>query len=436
LPGDGLGDPPDVFSKHTNITRLYLRSLNSPNDQDKYILDNYLGANRSAQSTLGTGSQVVDDASSGFASSTYSVSVSEIDTSTFFGGNFDQLGTSWLQLTSPEVSAVDSVLLHAWIATLESPTSLLTAGWDLQGNVALIPALEDSDVELRGDGASIAQQVFLPTHANLLQLDLSVLQASVGDLLEVIVDQSVIQTIDLSSFQSTGLQAISLGRYDGRLHQVGVRLISLVEEAIVRVDSLSIEPVPPGDYDLSGYVDHADYDTWKSQFGIELFAGTGADGNCDGIVNAADYTVWRNNLGTGTPPQGSGSAVIAGVGGSAGLSSVTVVDEQESLPPAVESASVDAPADDVAISLDTTFQFSTPDDSVLFTRPTRGAIIRPLTVQPDNLLLSLRLRELGFERLDESTMEVTSADGPDEWDLDNPFDGTSLEAAFADFREV
>ena len=48
----------------------------------------------------------------------------------------------------------------------------------------------------------------------------------------------------------------------------------------------------PGDYDLDGDVDAADYDAWSAQYGATGFAS--ADGNFDGVVNAADYAVWRD----------------------------------------------------------------------------------------------------------------------------------------------
>jgi hypothetical protein len=54
----------------------------------------------------------------------------------------------------------------------------------------------------------------------------------------------------------------------------------------------------PGDYDGNGSVDKADYDVWRTMFGL-----TGdplaADGNGDGRVDAADYVVWRNAAGAG-----------------------------------------------------------------------------------------------------------------------------------------
>lgn len=57
-----------------------------------------------------------------------------------------------------------------------------------------------------------------------------------------------------------------------------------------------------GDYNLDGVVDQADYQVWKSAFGLAHATSLlPADGNGDGKVDAADYTIWRNNLGAVAP---------------------------------------------------------------------------------------------------------------------------------------
>lgn len=52
----------------------------------------------------------------------------------------------------------------------------------------------------------------------------------------------------------------------------------------------------PGDYNLDGLVDEADYQAWRAGYGTNGFSL--ADGNRNGIVDAADYTVWRDSLGS------------------------------------------------------------------------------------------------------------------------------------------
>ena len=70
----------------------------------------------------------------------------------------------------------------------------------------------------------------------------------------------------------------------------------------------------PGDYDVDGDVDNADYDFWKANFGATSGPGLAADGNGNGAVDAADYTVWRNNLGN---TLGSGAGSVENTAGQA-----------------------------------------------------------------------------------------------------------------------
>jgi hypothetical protein len=57
-------------------------------------------------------------------------------------------------------------------------------------------------------------------------------------------------------------------------------------------------PATTGDFDNNSVVDAADYDVWRTQFGLTVADYSGADANGDGIVDAGDYVVWRNNFAT------------------------------------------------------------------------------------------------------------------------------------------
>ncbi len=73
-------------------------------------------------------------------------------------------------------------------------------------------------------------------------------------------------------------------------------------------ESTQEQPVPgrPGDANGDGYVNPDDAATWRQQYGM---VGTGieADFNLDGVVDAADYTVWRDALSTPNVTPGSGA---------------------------------------------------------------------------------------------------------------------------------
>jgi hypothetical protein len=53
----------------------------------------------------------------------------------------------------------------------------------------------------------------------------------------------------------------------------------------------------PGDYNVDGRVDAADYVVWRNTLGQTVVAGGGADGNRDGMINQEDYVVWRAAFG-------------------------------------------------------------------------------------------------------------------------------------------
>jgi len=58
-----------------------------------------------------------------------------------------------------------------------------------------------------------------------------------------------------------------------------------------------VPPDLPGDYNLDGNVNAADYTVWRNTSRNVIFPFLGADGNGNGIVDAADYLVWKANYG-------------------------------------------------------------------------------------------------------------------------------------------
>ena len=61
---------------------------------------------------------------------------------------------------------------------------------------------------------------------------------------------------------------------------------------------LTIRLVIPGDFNLDGIVDAADYTVWRDNLGQQgLQPFTRGDGNGDGLVTSADYIVWQNHFG-------------------------------------------------------------------------------------------------------------------------------------------
>jgi hypothetical protein len=79
----------------------------------------------------------------------------------------------------------------------------------------------------------------------------------------------------------------------------------------IDIGALELQPIVapelPGDYNLSGAVDAADYVVWRKSMGSNVTAYSGADGDGSGTVDQADLGVWRAQFGKVLAPPGTGS---------------------------------------------------------------------------------------------------------------------------------
>lgn len=70
-------------------------------------------------------------------------------------------------------------------------------------------------------------------------------------------------------------------------------------EDTIQLYSLALDlHVLPGDYNLDGFVDSADFTVWRDALGSTLTADGLADGNGNGLVDQADFEIWRDAFGT------------------------------------------------------------------------------------------------------------------------------------------
>jgi hypothetical protein len=89
----------------------------------------------------------------------------------------------------------------------------------------------------------------------------------------------------------------------------------------------------PGDYNRDGWVNAADYTTWRNAVGTMVTPGTSADGNANGVIDRYDWLVWKANYGR-TAPLGSGAVVAA----TAAASASAMVDGAAAAPASTEAA--------------------------------------------------------------------------------------------------
>lgn len=114
---------------------------------------------------------------------------------------------------------------------------------------------------------------------------------------------------------------------------------------LVRVDFTGNLPHLIGDYNGDLVVDAADYVTWRMHADVEGVSP--ADGDHDGYVNRADYNLWRVNFGNTAPAQMQASAITVeseGLIGEVGALSTTALSGSS---PAVRPA-IEAPAEPTA----------------------------------------------------------------------------------------
>jgi hypothetical protein len=79
----------------------------------------------------------------------------------------------------------------------------------------------------------------------------------------------------------------------------------------------------PGDFDLDGDVDGADFVAWQTSFPTVTLPDYGADGDGDWDIDGADFVIWQTNFpytpGPGTAPVPEPTAAILGLAGLIGI---------------------------------------------------------------------------------------------------------------------
>jgi hypothetical protein len=194
-------------------------------------------------------------------------------------------GIGWDQTT---IQTSDAAALHTYMLNQTiAAGSFLTAtlAWDR--------------VVTEGDGNGIVNDSDNYSLGELANLDLRVLNAANQVVAESVSTTDNIQHlhVPLAANGAPGSYKLQVTYAGGGVLPTDYALAWWTSEA----------PLVPGDYNLDGIVNAADYDIWKNNFGTTTDTSPLVYGDGDGAVTAADYAIWRDHFGQTWSGLGDGS---------------------------------------------------------------------------------------------------------------------------------
>jgi len=247
-----LGSGQYPFSNHINVVQLYENPNNiDPTTGEPYLYDNYEGQNLDdppdpspsiipAVSLPGIAAAMstadVPQASASAAATT-------VNYSNFTDGSFKTLGMFWNQLEAANISTGGNVLLNYWLGMVDDPTQLLASTWTVTGDAKLVQDGDSAVAELdqTTGTTSIGQYLELDSQASSIGFDMSVLSANPGDQLQVLFNNNVLGTFDLSSPSASGHETVSLAGYASQMGEVSFQLVGPAgDTAKVQLDNLTV----------------------------------------------------------------------------------------------------------------------------------------------------------------------------------------------------
>ena len=131
----------------------------------------------------------------------------------FNDGGIEALGTLETQIAMSTLMPTGDPGIDAELQTLQNPANVISLYWDTTGDVRLTHTGNNTALELHrvSSGAtSIEQSILLPVDAQSLDFDLGTANPASGDVLSVLVNGNVWQTIDLTKVPSQSHQSFAL----------------------------------------------------------------------------------------------------------------------------------------------------------------------------------------------------------------------------------
>ena len=225
IPGTGVVGDPDMLSNHINIDTLYYNNGSYFSDNTEGDLIDSMGSDA-----------VTADASPAAAPTATNFS-------NFTDGSFAMAGSILSQSQSANINAGGDPLVSYWLGQADDPATLLAAEWNVTGNAQLVQDGNNTLAQLTAapGNTSIGQYLELDSQASSIGFDMSVLSASPGDQLQVLVNNSVLGSFNLSTLSSDGHYTVPLTGYASQDGEVTFQLVgSTGDTAKIQLDNLAV----------------------------------------------------------------------------------------------------------------------------------------------------------------------------------------------------
>lgn len=247
------GLPPDQAqrSDHLTVTEDYFRYWQKYPADQQHILDNYLGRNRFR------GAEGVNEeplAAGAFDATPCPSSPSGegeeareplpgFEVHDFADGGFEQLGNRLSDLGAiPDLQDVEP-FVRIWAEIARDPAFVLSSVWDVEGDVQIVSDASGYLAQLtQTENTSLGQYVLLDPTSDQLDFELTVIDAGPGDKLEIFVDDTAVQAIDLTMSGANGRHSVDISGYASQAARLTLRMTGpAAEPAVVRLDDLSVK---------------------------------------------------------------------------------------------------------------------------------------------------------------------------------------------------
>lgn len=236
----GTGSGADAFSNHLNVVDLYSQSLlNYIKSENSFEWQNLSVL---SPSIVPAGSLAQTNPSDALALPASAPAPSTND-GNFTDGSFKTLGMFLDQLNAAGLSTGENVILNYWLSMVDDPAQLLASTWTVTGDAKLVQVGDAAVAELDQTTAptSIGQYLEIDSQASSIGFDMSVLSASPGDQLQVLFNNNVLGSFNLSTLSAHGYYTVPLSGYTSQNGEFTFQLVGPTgDTAKIQLDNLAV----------------------------------------------------------------------------------------------------------------------------------------------------------------------------------------------------